>query len=193
MKHASLIIPLALIVWLVLSTGTRKESASKLEIGAKRSATDAANPVVSPPNTGLLLPSVRSEQELLDSIREHGRKASANLSVKARNGILNARMKDREPRCREMFQSWGLSESDANELMRIIREREDELLRHRYAMYAEGLASVKQFRVEDQTTRAVANARIEQIVGPERLAALNRLEQTIDSERLAKARGFLQD
>ncbi len=193
MKHASIIIPLALVVWLVLSTVTRKESASRLEIVAERSAIGAANPVVSPPNPGLLLPSARSEQELLDSIREHGRKAAANLSVKAKNGILNVRMKDREPRCRQLFQSWGLSESDANELMRIIREREDELLRHRYAMYADGLAGVKQFSVEDQTTRAVANVRIEQILGPERLTALNRLEQTIDSERLAKARGFLQD
>ncbi len=193
MKHASIIIPLAIVVCLVLSTLTRKESASKHEIGAKRSETDAANPIVSPPNPGLLLPSARSEKELLDSIREHGRKAAANLSVKAKNGILNVRMKDREPRCRQMFQSWGLSESDANEIMRIIREREDELLRHRYEMYSDGLAGVKQYRVEDQATRAVANVRIEQIVGPERLAAINRLEQAIDSERLAKARGFLQD
>jgi len=92
-------------------------------------------------------------------------------------------MKRREPRCRELLESWGVNESDIQEIFSIMRDRERDLLKKRHSMYTKGISGIKDYKLDEITAKGVTSFRIEQLLGPTRASELSILEQAIDSDR----------
>ncbi|WP_395752489.1 hypothetical protein [Prosthecobacter sp.] len=167
-----------------------------------------APPPVAQKNTPQISPKVITDPQALQAyldnarkkfedtdqkLRDHAAKAYSRMTPQMERRLLDTVMRFREPRCRELFTRWNLDPETADSVIKIIEEREGEVMARRRDFLKAGVNGASDFSNHQNVNQALAEVQLTTLLGEARAAELRRLEKQLDAEYLARARSNARD
>ncbi|WP_395735430.1 hypothetical protein [Prosthecobacter sp.] len=132
--------------------------------------------------------------ELDESEREKRRQVNASLarmaSVEFQREIDEAAFQIREPKYRELFARWKMSDAAVNKALEIIKERELQkgAAFVTYLKAEDRPGSGKDMRISGQVEDTLAAQELDRLLGVNRNRELSLLDERLDNEHAARAR-----
>ncbi|WP_395752493.1 hypothetical protein [Prosthecobacter sp.] len=194
MKNPLLTLALPLLLLAAVFYGMRSPSPAPAPIA---SPTRSAPGVTQP--SRLAIPSQADQQASFDAarqkieaanekLREHATKAFASMTPKTERLLVDAVMRFREPRCRDLFKTWNLDAETADTAIKLIAEREAEVMARGRDFLRAGIDGAADYRTQQSVNKALADVQLTALLGEARSAELRKLEKQLDAEYRVRAR-----
>jgi hypothetical protein len=124
-------------------------------------------------------------------LREEGENALARVARGISPGmqevLLDTNMRAREASYRPLLESWNLSSTEIDLAMKLVRDRETQLLQARLEFLKTGVAGADEFRMSAKSEQAQLQLPLLGLLGERRYDEFVKFEKRFESERLAQA------
>lgn len=198
MKRLALIIALLLMLAIAAfyfpnrqaseKEGIRTQSPTSYE--SVRPQVSQANPKEVPPVNSAETILAETKQKI-DLIRKQHDERLARLAEittpEVQQKMIDGQMRFREPAYRDLFESWDLDASTAEQALKIIREREVQLMETRLKFFRKGSNGAQESQQGQTIDIALAEAKLMELLGEKNLQELAKRESEMDTARKADA------
>lgn len=93
---------------------------------------------------------------------------------------VEAEMRAREPRYRSLFDSWGIDQSKAREVLSMIGEREKRISDLRLKMFKKGIDQASAVQKEIDSERSLVDTELVILLGPERFVQFAKIDAELN-------------
>jgi len=149
-----------------------------------------ANPKEVPPVKSAETILAETKQKI-DLIRKQHDERLARLAEittpEVQQKMIDGQMRFREPAYRDLFESWDLDASTAEQALRIIREREVQLMETRLKFFRKGSNGAQESQQGQTIDIALAEAKLMELLGEKNFQELAKRESEMDTARKADA------
>ena len=131
---------------------------------------------------------------------EHFAKAAAiekeTSTPERQRELVDAKMRSREPSYRDLFASWSIDSGEATKVLKIIRDREAQVMRTK-SEFLKRTLNANKYHVERNTDEALAELKLNELLTSKQLEELFQLESRLSAEEFDRGQkvvnAFRQD
>jgi hypothetical protein len=124
----------------------------------------------------------------MQEVRKKLAETQSRISPEMRQRMVDSIMRMREPRYRQLFDSWNLDPASADDVLRILRDRETSHSELRAKIFGDPSSDIAALSGQTKAMSADAEARLLPVLGQDRLMELAQEEERMKAESIARAK-----